>query len=216
MEEQQCVFVKKKSHCLWSRTQSGNACVPSRDFGVNPTRPFAKHESASIDLQQFDLVVVSPGVPPDHPYYSGAKQAGLEVIGEIELACRFINQPLLAVTGTNGKTTTTLLVAHILNESGKIARALGNIGVPLTSELDSSTFGLEGQILVVELSSFQLETLYSPVVDAGVILNITPDHLDRYPDMQAYAEAKLRLKNCLKPNGSLLYLSQLYMNLVSS
>lgn len=164
---------------------------------------FAKHESASIDLQQFDLVVVSPGVPPDHPYYSGAKQAGLEVIGEIELACRFINQPLLAVTGTNGKTTTTLLVAHILNESGKIARALGNIGVPLTSELDSSTFGLEGQILVVELSSFQLETLYSPVVDAGVILNITPDHLDRYPDMQAYAEAKLRLKNCLKPNGSL-------------
>lgn len=163
----------------------------------------AKHETEIFPINQFDFVVVSPGVPPTNPYYETALQEGIEVIGEIELACRFINQPFLAVTGTNGKTTTTLLIAHVLNESGLLARALGNVGVPLISELDASDFGLEGQILVVELSSFQLETLNRKIVDAGVILNITPDHLDRYPDMEAYAAAKIRLKDCLKPSGKL-------------
>jgi UDP-N-acetylmuramoylalanine--D-glutamate ligase len=170
----------------------------------------AKHESEVIDLHQFDLVVVSPGIPHHNPYYAAAKKAGIETIGEIELACRFLNQPFLAVTGTNGKTTTTLLIAHVLNESGKMASALGNIGVPLTAEMDSSTFGLDGQILVVELSSFQLETLNKKIVDAGVILNITPDHLDRYPDMQAYAAAKLRLKDCLKPKRNLYIFEATY------
>lgn len=170
----------------------------------------AKHESDAIDLGQFDFVVVSPGVPPHHPFYAGAQKAGIEIIGEIELACRFLDQPFLAVTGTNGKTTTTLLIAHVLNESGKLASALGNVGVPLTAELDSSEFGLDGHILVVELSSFQLETLKSKVIDAGVILNITPDHLDRYPDMQAYAAAKLRLKDCLKPKGNLYIFEPTY------
>lgn len=161
------------------------------------------HEKELDEDIAFDLIVVSPGVPPANPHYAKAKKEGIEVIGEVELACRFINQPIIAVTGTNGKTTTTLLITHILNANGFSARALGNVGIPLTAELDSSAFGLEGNILVVEMSSFQLETLYTRVVDVGVVLNITPDHLDRYPDMRAYAAAKLHLKDCLKSEGKL-------------
>jgi UDP-N-acetylmuramoylalanine--D-glutamate ligase len=170
----------------------------------------AKHESVPIQIQLFDLVVVSPGVPPSNPLYAAAQKAGIEVIGEVELACRFLNHPFLAITGTNGKTTTTFLIAHVLNESGKSASILGNVGVPLTAEIDSSSFGLEGHILVVELSSFQLETLHAKVVDAGVILNITPDHLDRYPDLRAYASAKIHLKDCMKPDGQLYIFEAAY------
>lgn len=167
-------------------------------------------DSEPLNIHLFDLLVVSPGIPPTHPHYVSAQNAGIEIIGEVELACRFLNQPFLAVTGTNGKTTTTFLVAHVLNQCGKLARALGNIGIPLTSELDSTEGSLDEHILVVELSSFQLETLNKKVVDAGVILNITPDHLDRYPSMQAYAAAKLHLKDCLKPQGKLYLFEPTY------
>lgn len=167
-------------------------------------------ETESIDIDPFDFVVVSPGVSPTNPYYSLAQSKGIEIIGEVELACRFLNQTFLAVTGTNGKTTTTLLIAHVLNQSGKKACALGNVGTPITAELDSSTFSLDNTILVVELSSFQIETLSQKIIDAAVILNITPDHLDRYPNMQAYAAAKIHLKNCLKPKGKLFVFEPTY------
>lgn len=151
-----------------------------------------------IQLQQFDLIVVSPGVPQTHPLYVEARNLGIEVIGEIELACRFLKGTFLGITGTNGKTTVTLLVTHVLNHSGKSARALGNLGVALTSE--TATEQAE-QISVVELSSFQLETLHSRVIDAAVLLNVTPDHLDRYSGMDHYALAKLHIADCLKPGG---------------
>ncbi|KIC76652.1 UDP-N-acetylmuramoylalanine--D-glutamate ligase [Neochlamydia sp. TUME1] len=170
----------------------------------------ARHEAEKIEIQDFDFIVVSPGVPPSNPHYIQARQADIEIFGEVELAARFINQPLLAITGTNGKTTTTLLVAHVLNASGKAARALGNLGAPLTTELDALTVGAEEDILVAELSSFQLETLQSAVIDAGVVLNITPDHLDRYPDLQTYAATKLHLKDCLKPEGNLYVYEAVY------
>lgn len=158
---------------------------------------------ASIDPKQFDLAVVSPGIPKTDRLYQAALDAGIEVVGEMELACRFISKKVIAITGTNGKTTTTLLAAHALNANGKKARALGNIGIPLIDEIDGQDENPE-EIFVVEMSSFQLETLRSPVVDAGVILNITPDHLDRYVSMQEYASAKIRLKDCLKKNGKLI------------
>lgn len=161
----------------------------------------AMHETVIFDVHHFDLVVVSPGVPPSNPHYKAARKAGLEIIGEVELACRYIQQPVIAITGTNGKTTTTLLVAHVLNHAGKPALALGNVGLPLTAELDSDAFALENNILVLELSSFQLDTLHTKVVDVGVVLNITPDHLDRYATMNDYALSKLHLKDCLKPGG---------------
>lgn len=159
------------------------------------------HEAALKDISPYDLVILSPGVPPNNEIYQKAQSAGIEIIGEIELACRFVSQKFIGITGTNGKTTVTLLTAHVLNQSGIPARALGNIGIPLTSEL--LQIGHD-EILVVELSSFQLETLNQRVMDAAVILNITPDHLDRYTSMEEYAKAKCRIATCMKPGSSLL------------
>lgn len=165
----------------------------------------AVHESDPIDMSVFDFVVVSPGVPPANQVYKAAVAAGLDVIGEVELACRSLSSPCLAITGSNGKTTTTLLVEHVLNCCGKPARALGNVGVPMTQALNED-FEVEGQpIVVAELSSWQLETLRSKVIDAAVILNITANHLDRHKTMDNYAQAKIHIKDCLKP-GKKLYM----------
>ncbi|MBA3817091.1 MAG: UDP-N-acetylmuramoyl-L-alanine--D-glutamate ligase [Parachlamydiaceae bacterium] len=159
-------------------------------------------DSAACNIKEFDFLVVSPGIPHTHPLYEKAMAAGIGIVGEIELACGFIPQKCLAVTGTNGKTTVTLMVAHILNHAGMSARALGNVGTPLTSAIDSGSVN-ENEIFVIELSSFQLDTLHTRFIDAGVILNITPDHLDRYGSLEAYAESKAHLYSCLKAQGKL-------------
>lgn len=157
------------------------------------------HDSDPIDMAHIDAVVLSPGIPPEHPLYKEAKRRGIQLIGEVELAFQYIKGPVLAITGTNGKTTVTLLVAHVLNHSGIPARALGNVGTPL---IEQCLTGPESkEVCVVELSSFQLETMQSRVIDAGVLLNVTPDHLDRYRDMDHYASAKYHLADCLKSNG---------------
>lgn len=154
-------------------------------------------EAIASDVSRFDQIVVSPGVPTTHPCYQRAIDLGIEVIGEVELACREIKCPCLAITGTNGKTTVTLMTEHVLQKAGIKAKALGNIGTPLTAGME------DVDVLVIELSSFQLETLKCRFVDAGVILNITPDHLDRYASMDEYAAAKIKLGDCLKLTGKL-------------
>lgn len=165
-------------------------------------------ENCLLDIKSFNLVVVSPGVPQTHSLYQAALKAGIEVIGEIELAFRSLNKTVLGVTGTNGKTTVTLLVEHVLNHWGKKAKALGNVGVPLTEALCEDGY----EIAVVELSSFQLETLRSPIIDRGVILNITPDHLDRYPSFEEYAKAKIRMQSLLKEDGELYVEENVLLN----
>jgi len=162
----------------------------------------ATHDPCDIKMPNFDFVVVSPGIPDNHMLYQQARQIGLPILGEVELACRFLNQKMLAVTGTNGKTTVTLLIAHVLKHAGIQAKALGNLGIPLTEELNNQALH-PSDIIVAELSSYQLETLQCRCLQAAAILNITPDHLDRYPNMQAYAKAKIKLKDCLKTSGSL-------------
>lgn len=161
------------------------------------------HESQDLDMGQFDLVVISPGIPPTHPFYEAARRARIEIIGEMELACRAVSQKFLGITGTNGKTTVTMLAAHVLNQAGMSAKALGNVGVPIASEIDLLSSQGGNEIIVAELSSFQLDTLSCQVMDAGVILNITPDHLDRYANMEEYARSKIHMKDCLKPDGVL-------------
>ena len=143
----------------------------------------------------FDLVVLSPGIPLSHPCCVEAVKRGIEVIGEAELAFRFLKQPCVGITGTNGKTTVTDLVTHVLNVSGKKARALGNIGESLCAYLLHPD---PEEIIVAELSSFQLETMSTPVFDAAAIINITPDHLDRYVSFEEYGLAKCRLQACVK------------------
>ena len=155
-----------------------------------------------LPSRPFSIAVLSPGIESSHPIVQQAKKAGIEWIGEIELAFRYLpNECVLGVTGSNGKTTTVLLMAHIFNASGKKAIAVGNVGAALSGYALSPK---KEEILVVELSSFQLETLsLDRRFDAAAILNITPNHLNRHASMEEYANAKLRIGQCLKPDGRL-------------
>jgi UDP-N-acetylmuramoylalanine--D-glutamate ligase len=143
-----------------------------------------------------DLVVISPGVPTDSNVLSDARRNGIPVIGELELASRFVKAPMLAVTGTNGKSTTVTLTGLLLKESGKRVFVGGNLGTPLSEaalETHQNPHGAGYDYLVVEVSSFQLETTrtFGPWIAA--LLNITPDHLDRYPSLAPYVAAKARI-----------------------
>ena len=138
------------------------------------------------DKVDWQLAVVSPGVPPMIPLLNITRSAGVEVIGEIELAYRFSHAPFLGVTGTNGKTTTTSLLGFILEKAGLDVLVGGNIGAALA--LNAASF--RGDYIVAELSSFQLETCSTFKPHVGVHLNLTPDHLDRHGSMENYAAAK--------------------------
>lgn len=137
-----------------------------------------------------DLIVTSPGVPPELPELAAARAAGVPVIGELELASRWVAGPIIAITGTKGKSTTTTLVGRMLEASGRSVLIGGNIGVPLSAHVDQST---PGTFHVVEASSFQLETTdtFHPWIAA--LLNLSADHLDRHPDQASYAAAKARI-----------------------
>jgi len=140
-----------------------------------------------------DLVVVSPGVPVALEPLQRAKASGIRMIGELELASRSLTGKVIAVTGTNGKSTTVTWIGELLRHSGFDPFVGGNLGAPLAEAALSSLRGRQWDIVVAEVSSFQLETIESFHPWIGAILNITPDHLDRYPSMAAYAAAKARL-----------------------
>ena len=137
-----------------------------------------------------DLLVVSPGVPLDQAALSHARQAGVPIIGELELAARWLRGRLIAITGTKGKSTTTTLTSRMLLEAGFDAPAGGNIGTPLAAQVDASTAQTRH---VVEASSFQLETIDTFHPWIAVLLNLSPDHLDRHETLEAYAAAKGRI-----------------------
>ncbi len=137
-----------------------------------------------------DLIVVSPGVPHSIPPLEAASQMSIPIIGEIELAARYIQEPIVAITGTNGKTTTTQLVGEMLKASGLRVFVGGNIGLPLIDYVGS---GGRADVIVAEISSFQLDTIERFKPEVGVLLNISEDHLDRYSDFQDYVRAKQRL-----------------------
>lgn len=143
----------------------------------------------STFLQQ-DFVVVSPGVPADLPVLNLARQKGIPVVPEVEVAGWFLKGRLVGITGTNGKTTTTTLLGKILEASGFSTFVGGNIGVPLLSAVDLDP---PASIIVSELSSFQLETIDSFRPHVAALLNLTPNHLDRHPNFEAYIAAKARI-----------------------
>ncbi len=140
-------------------------------------------------LLRSDLVIVSPGVPLDIEPIAAAREKGIEVMSEIELACRFIRDPIIGVTGTNGKTTTTILLGDVLKVSGKEVFVGGNVGNPL---IDCAGRG-KWDYVVAEISSFQLEGIHDFRPHIALMLNITEDHLDRYPHYEEYMRAKFRL-----------------------
>jgi UDP-N-acetylmuramoylalanine--D-glutamate ligase len=144
----------------------------------------------AVDIVREMLIVVSPGVSHTIEPIMQARDRGIPVVGEVELASRFIKEPIIAVTGTNGKTTTTKLLGRMLKNSGLKVFVGGNIGNPLIKYV---TKGQPAQIVVAEISSFQLDTIAAFRPRVCVLLNITADHLDRYPNFEAYADSKTRI-----------------------
>jgi len=145
--------------------------------------------TASTFIEQ-DLIVPSPGVPLDLPLLAAPRDAGIPIWSEIELAWRFLRGRMIAITGSNGKTTTTSLIGHILESAGVPVIVAGNIGTPLISRVSESS---DATITVTEVSSFQLEGIRDLRPDVGVLLNLTPDHLDRHASFEAYSRAKARM-----------------------
>jgi UDP-N-acetylmuramoylalanine--D-glutamate ligase len=137
-------------------------------------------------LSNIDVLVLSPGVPVDAPEVEAARSKGIPVIGEVELASYFLEGPTIGITGSNGKTTTTALIGHILKNSFLPLQIGGNIGTPPTAMVESSR---REQWNVLELSSFQLETIEHFSAQIGVCLNLTPDHLDRHHTLEASTKA---------------------------
>ena len=146
---------------------------------------FTPDRYASLD--GIDALIVSPGIPLTHPITQAAYHRGLPVIGEIELATEFLRGPVIAITGSNGKTTTTSLVGHILKSANVPAQVGGNIGFAASDMIPTSNFM---QWNVLELSSFQLETVNEFRAEIAAVLNVTPNHLDRHGTFDVYAAAK--------------------------
>src|SRR4051812_45215010 len=146
--------------------------------------------AAETDSSPFDLVVLSPGIDPASPLAKNFSSRKIETIGELELGWRSVDAPVIAITGTNGKTTTTELLAQMLNACGQSTIACGNIGKPLC-EVALEDRNLD--VLTVEVSSFQLETIKTFRPSVSVWLNFAPDHLDRYRAVAEYRAAKLRI-----------------------
>ncbi|MCX7909344.1 MAG: UDP-N-acetylmuramoyl-L-alanine--D-glutamate ligase [Ignavibacteria bacterium] len=152
-------------------------------------------------LKDFDTVVVSPGVPPDAEIILEAEKKGKRIISEIEFAYQFNRNPIIGVTGTNGKTTTTALIDFILKEGGKKSIAVGNIGTPYSDYVDK----IEPEtIIVMELSSYQLDRIEKFRPDVAIILNITPDHLKYHKTFVNYREAKFKIFANQKENDLLI------------
>jgi UDP-N-acetylmuramoylalanine--D-glutamate ligase len=147
-------------------------------------------QSTNFTPCRFDFGVLSPGIDQSRPLVAQLRGEGVPIMGELELAFRFCQCPVVAITGTNGKSTTTELIAAVLSAAGKRVEACGNLGVPFS---DVAARSSELDVAVVEASSFQLETIEQFKPRVAVFLNVTPDHLDRYPNMAAYVAAKERI-----------------------
>lgn len=185
------LFMKKQgARVTVSDTKSGdelrNEIPVLLDHGI--TVETGGHGDRTFQGQ--DLIVVSPGVPVDAPPLVQARSLGENVIGEIELAAQFLPGPIVAITGSNGKTTTTTLTGEIMTASGFPALVGGNIGTPAISLAERAK---PGTVIVLEISSFQLETIQSFRPKVAVVLNVTPDHLDRHRTFEIYAAAKTRI-----------------------
>ncbi len=183
-------------------SDSGN--IPARYRSVLDDEGIAYEEGGhSMDrILSADEVVKSPGIPPTAPVVREIVARGIPVISEIELAGRYTDARMVCITGSNGKTTTTLLTYHILKDAGVDVGLAGNVGQSLALQVSRS----DHDVYVIELSSFQLENMYDFHANIAVILNITPDHLDRYDyEMQNYINAKFRILNNLTPRDAFIY-----------
>lgn len=196
----------------WLRREGAEVTISDQKSDVDIERGFIeKISKLSVNLEtgghrketffSSNFIVVSPGVPLDMEPLKTAIGKGIPVMGEMELAGRMIDTPLVAVTGTNGKSTATTLLGSILERAGHSLFVGGNIGTPL---MDYAAGDQQADFAVVEVSSFQLDTMekFCPMV--SILLNISPDHLDRYPDYEAYARSKLGITRNQGPGATVI------------
>ncbi|MTI49044.1 MAG: UDP-N-acetylmuramoyl-L-alanine--D-glutamate ligase [Firmicutes bacterium] len=148
--------------------------------------------SNDVDVDSIDLIIKNPGVPLNIPLLNSAREKGIEIITDIELASRLSNNPMIAITGTNGKTTTTTLIGEIFKNSGQNPHVTGNIGVGILWELVNSS---ENDVFVIETSSFQLESTFAFKPKISIILNVTPDHINWHGTFDNYVNAKKKIFN---------------------
>src|SRR5881394_2724113 len=169
-----------------TETEIVEAIAPLRTAGVS-LELGGHRENTFLDQ---DLIVPSPGVPADAPLLQAARAKGVAIWSEVELADRFLKGRLIGITGSNGKTTTTSLIEHILKGAGFSTILAGNIGTPLISRVEQTS---DDTITLAELSSFQLELIETFRPNISVFLNLTPDHLDRHHTLEEYGRAKARI-----------------------
>ena len=176
----------------WQVAATDTRSEPPALESIKALAPGMRISTGSLDvalLDEADTVIASPGLAQDDPFFIAARERGLPVIGDIELFARSGAGPVVAITGTNGKSTVTTLVAKMAECAGIKVRAGGNLAPPALDLLEGETAGL----YVLELSSYQLELTSSLQLAAATVLNVTPDHMDRYADLDAYAAAKARI-----------------------
>src|SRR5271163_3744747 len=166
---------------------TNNAVVNQRAEALRRLGVRVELGEAIAAMPRFDFCVISPGINPNAPLVQALRQAGLPMFGELEVAYRFCQCPIVAITGTNGKTTTTELIDAVLTAGGKRTKASGNIGTAFSAAVKESA---NLDVMVLEVSSFQLEHIVEFRPRISVHLNLTPDHLDRYSTMEEYEAAK--------------------------
>jgi len=175
-------------------TIADSRALPPMAAALHRTHPGLAVHSGGLPatlVAGMQLIVVSPGVAAEEPLLCAARAAGVEIVGDVELFARVARAPVIAITGSNGKSTVTAMIGALINAAGRTARVSGNIGIPVLDLLAEAV----PDVYVLELSSFQLETTDSLQAAVAAVLNISPDHMARYPDLDAYAAAKARVLN---------------------
>jgi UDP-N-acetylmuramoylalanine--D-glutamate ligase len=189
------VGMEKSGRAAADFLRARGAAVTATDLKPHDVPGF-RPQTDELFNEAWQLIVLSPGVPADLPGVEAARARGVDVIGEVELAAPYLKGPVIGITGSNGKTTTTSLVGHILQSSGTPAQIGGNIGTPVIAMTETSR---PDQWNVLELSSFQLETIRTFRAHIGVCLNVTQNHLDRHYTFAKYAAAKENLFHAQQP-----------------
>ena len=183
-------------------SDSGSISAKYREVLDREGIPYEEGGHTMERVLRATLAVKSPGIPEDAPVVTALREKGVPVISEIELASRYTDAKMVCITGTNGKTTTTTLIHHILRRAGVDASLAGNIGRSLAYQVAREPHA----VYVIELSSFQLDDMFDFRADIAVIMNITPDHLDRYGyEMQNYINAKFRILRNQTPRDAFIY-----------
>lgn len=188
-------LLKSKGHDVFLVDEKSEAALQSASAEMAALGVSCRFGAPASEawLDGMDFLLVSPGVPQTHAIVVAAKKRGIEVTGELEVGFQYAARPLAAITGTNGKSTTTHLTAAIMNAGGWKCRAVGNVGDPICNAVLEPPNSAQRECLAVEVSSYQLETIKTFHPHAAILMNLTPDHLERHGSMEGYRDMKFRI-----------------------